>query len=79
MAPHDHTAMEDGYFRLLRNLTAERKLELAHRLIESSKRAKESKETISSFYGAFQSSKSADEIIEDIRDSRTFTRNRETL
>jgi len=79
MAPHDHTAIEEGYFRLLRNLTAEHKIELAHRLIESAKRARESKDTIASFYGAFQSPKSADEIIEEIREARTFTRDREAL
>lgn len=68
----------DGYLMLLENLSPNDKLDLISRLTTSVKSDIASKK--SSFpeaFGAFQSDKTADQIINEIRSSRTFTRQAE--
>jgi hypothetical protein len=65
----------EGYLQLLENLSPGSKLDLISRLTSSVKSDLADKQ--SSFqkaFGAFESQKSADEIIRELRGSRTFTR-----
>jgi hypothetical protein len=65
----------DNYLGLLNNLSPDRKLELISRLSQSLKSQEKRKEkSIGELFGAFKSDKSAEKIIEEIRQSRTFTR-----
>lgn len=69
-----------GYLSLLESLSPDGKLEIIARLSDSLKTSKQPKErSLKSLYGAFKSSKSADKIVEEIRSSRTFKRNIESL
>ncbi len=70
-----NTTIIEGYIGLLDNLSPSSKLDLISRLSASVKSDLTDKQ--SSFqraFGAFETDKSADEIIEEIRSSRTFTR-----
>ncbi len=70
----------DSYIGLLNNLSPDSKLELISRLSQSLKSQKKLKEKpIQELFGAFKSEKSAETIIEEIRQSRTFTRQIEEL
>lgn len=63
----------EGYFKMLENLSPSNKLDLIFKLAESIKT--DSTDRKSSFYKAFsawESDKSADEIIVEIKESRTF-------
>ena len=63
----------ETYYKLLKNLNADSKLELIVRLSDSMKTTKKPKnDSLKSLYGAFVSKQSADEIINDIKQSRTF-------
>lgn len=65
----------DGYLHLLANLPTTSKLDVIARLSASIKQDITSRE--SSFrqaFGAFESEQSAEDIIADLRASRTFTR-----
>ncbi|HEY0771729.1 MAG TPA: hypothetical protein VGD31_15490 [Sphingobacteriaceae bacterium] len=65
----------DAYFRLLENLSPGNKLELITKLSESLKGPQKStEESIAHLYGSFKSSKTAEEIINDLNSSRNFTR-----
>jgi len=70
------TITVDNYFGLLRNLSKETKLKLIAKLsnsiIEDS--ASENVNVVDNFFGTFKSDKSAEEIIKEIRESRTFNR-----
>lgn len=68
-----NTSLIDGYLRLLYNLSPSDKLDLISKLTLSVKKDLDDKRK--SFYkafGAWESKQSADEIINDIRNSRTF-------
>lgn len=70
-----NTKIVDGYIVLLNNLNANNKLDLIAKLSASVKADLTAKE--SSFkksFGAFESPKTADEIIEEIRSSRVSNR-----
>ncbi len=70
-----NTTLIEGYLRLLDNLSTNNKLELISRLTLSVKT--ENTERNKLFYeafGAWESAQTADEIIYDIRNSRTFNR-----
>ena len=70
-----NTTLIDGYLQMLDNLSASNKLDLISKLTASVK--SDITNRTSSFkeaFGAFESEKSADEIINEIRNSRTFTR-----
>lgn len=66
-----NTVVIDGYVGLLNNLSPSNKLDLISRLTDSVKTdLKEKKSSFKRSFGAFESSKSAEEIIEEIRGSR---------
>lgn len=70
----------ESYFGLLKNLSADSKLELIAKLSNSMKTTKPLKEVdLKSLYGAFVSDKSADELIDEIKQARTFNRKRAEL
>lgn len=75
--------MENFYWEQLQNLSTDIKLRLIARLSESivnQSEARNNNNTADRFYGAWADDKSAEEIIQEIHDSRTFqTRNIETL
>ncbi len=63
----------ENYFGLLKNLSADNKLELIAKLSNSMKTTKRSKDnSLKSLYGAFVSKQSADELIKEIKQARTF-------
>lgn len=67
----------ETYFGLLKNLSADSKLELIAKLSNSMKTTKRTKDdSLKSLYGAFISKQSADEIINDLKQARTFNRKR---
>ena len=69
------TTIVDGYLQMLENLSPGNKLDLISKLTHSIKSDITNKQ--SSFkeaFGAFDSEKSAEEIISEIRNSRVFTR-----
>jgi hypothetical protein len=75
-----NTTLIEGYLQLLDKLSPSSKLDLISRLTASIKADLADKQ--SSFqkaFGAFESDKSADEMITDIRNSRTFTRQIESF
>ncbi len=70
----------EGYLRLLDNLSPSNKLDLISKLTTSVKSdITNKKSTFKKAFGAFQSKKSADQIINEIRSSRTFTRQIEDI
>jgi predicted metal-binding transcription factor (methanogenesis marker protein 9) len=70
----------DSYMGLLKNLSPESKLELISKLKDSLKRSpKKTKKSVSDLYGSFVSKKSAEEIIAELKQSRTFKRKIEEL
>jgi tRNA A-37 threonylcarbamoyl transferase component Bud32 len=70
----------DSYLGLLDHLSPDSKLELISRLSQSLKSQKKSEEkSVQELFGAFESEKSAEAIIEEIRQARTFTRQIEEL
>ncbi len=71
-----NTTLVNSYFELFRRLSSRGKEELISKLTKSMKFEKsEQSESFFSTFGAFQDEKSADEIIRDIKESRTFIRN----
>jgi hypothetical protein len=75
-----NTTIIDGYLGLLSSLSPTNKLDLISKLTNLVKTDLSSKK--SSFkdsFGAFESSKSAEEIIEEIRGSRVFNRQIESF
>jgi hypothetical protein len=73
--------MVDDYYGLLRNLSKETKLKLIEKLSNSitENTVSENDNFIDKFYGAFKSDKSAEEIIKEIRESRSFNRTIESF
>ncbi len=68
------------YYELIMQLSSDERTELITRLKKKRAVKKISKQkTIHDFYGAFKSTKSADELIDDIHQSRTFNRKRVKL
>jgi len=74
------TILMDSYFGLLSSLSRENKIRLIARLSNSIVDEPEVNENVvDKFFGAFKSSKSADEILKEIKESRTFDRVIETF
>lgn len=75
------TNLIDSYFTLLKNLSADNKLELISRLSESMKttQGKEKEISQNSLYGSWESEQSAEELIAELKASRNFTRKRAEL
>jgi hypothetical protein len=70
----------DGYFRLLDNLSPDSKLDLISKLTLSIKsNFADKKNTMRKSFGAFKSTQTAEELIKEIRSSRTFTREIESF
>ena len=70
----------DGYIGLLDNLSPSNKLDLIAQLTASVKTdLADKKPLFKKSFGALESSKSAEEIIAEIRDNRTFNRQIEPL
>jgi hypothetical protein len=68
----------DSYLGLLKSLSPESKLELISKLSDSLKGGKRPPDkSLSDLYGSFISSKSADEIIEELKTARNFNRKTE--
>jgi predicted metal-binding transcription factor (methanogenesis marker protein 9) len=69
------TILIDNYFGLLSSLSRENKIKLIAKLSNSIvDEVPEKENVVDRFFGAFKSDKSAEEIINDIRESRTFNR-----
>lgn len=70
-----NSTLIDGYLKLLDNLSLGNKLDLISKLILSAKTdITPRKKSFYKAYGAWVSKKTADEIIRDIRESRTYNR-----
>jgi hypothetical protein len=75
MKSTDNTIMIENYYGLLRSLSKENKLKLIAKLSNSMiEEVVEDETLIDRFFGAFKSDKSAEDIIQEIRASRTFNR-----
>lgn len=78
--PENNTTIVDGYIGLLDNLSPGNKLDLISKLTASVKTdLTKKKSSFKKAFGAFDSKKTAEEIIEDIRSSRVFNRKTETF
>lgn len=70
-----NTTLIDGYLQMLDNLSPSNKLDLISKLTLSVKTdITKKKRAFYKAFGAWESNQTADQIIGDIRDSRTFTR-----
>ena len=75
-----NTTIVDGYVGLLNNLSTNNKLDLISKLTDSVKTdLTNKKSSFKKAFGAFDSKKSAEEIIEEIRNSRISTRQIESF
>lgn len=67
----------EAYYKLLKNLSPDSKLELIAKLSKSMKSQKAHKaDSVKSLYGAFMSKQTASELIDEIRSARNFNRKR---
>jgi len=70
-----NTVLIDNYYGLLSSLSKENKIKLIAKLSDSIiEETTENENLVDKFFGAFESEKSAEELIKEIRDSRTFSR-----
>jgi hypothetical protein len=70
----------NNYLGLLKSLPPDSKLEIISKLSDSLRSTKQSKgKSLRSLYGAFESEKSADQMIREIKEARTFNRKIEPL
>jgi hypothetical protein len=75
-----NTTIVDGYVGLLDNLSASNKLDLISKLTASVKTdLKSKKSSFKKAFGAFDSKKTAEQIIDEIRSSRVFSRKIESF
>ncbi len=75
-----NTTIVDGYVELLDNLSTSNKLDLISKLTASVKTdMARKKSSFKKAFGAFDSKKTAEEIIEEIRNSRVTTRQIESF
>lgn len=75
-----NTTIVDGYIGLLDNLSTSDKLDLISKLTDSVKTdLTKKKSSFKKAFGAFDSKKSAEEIIDEIRNSRVSTRQIESF
>ncbi len=75
-----NTTIIEGYVGLLSNLSTDNKLDLISKLTASVKSdLTEKKSLFKNAFGAFDSKKSAEEIIKEIRNSRVSTRQIESF
>lgn len=70
----------NGYVKLLENLSQDSKLELIEKLTDSLNLELNNKENLlKEAYGAFESDKTAEEMIDELRNSRHFNRQLESF
>lgn len=71
----------DSYYMMLKGLSQNNKLELIARLSESMKTVKKNKVDMSweDLFGAWELDQPTDEFLEDLKQSRNFSRNREEI
>lgn len=75
-----NTTIVDGYVGLLDNLSTSNKLDLISKLTASVKTdLTNKKSSFKKAFGAFDTKKNASAMIEEIRNSRTFTRQIESF
>lgn len=75
-----NTTIVDGYVELLDNLSTNNKLDLISKLTTSVKTdLANKKSSFKKAFGAFDSKKTAEEIINEIRNSRVFNRQIESF
>ena len=75
-----HISLADYYFGFLKDLNPDSKLDLISKLSQSLKNVDKAAEvSLQSLFGAYKSEETADEIIEELRASRVFNHNIETL
>jgi len=75
-----NTIIVDGYVGLLDNLSTNDKLDLISKLTDSVKSdLTNKKSSFKKSFGAFESKKTAEDIIEEIRNSRVSTRQIESF
>lgn len=75
-----HISLADYYFGFLKNLNSDSKLDLISKLSQSLKETETTpKMSLESLFGAYKSDETAEEIIAELRASRVFNRNTETL
>ena len=76
-----NTALIDSYYNLLKNLSPDNKLELIARLARSMQTTsnRENEIPLESLYGSWQSEQTSDELIDELKSVRNFTRSREEL
>ncbi|MEO8209722.1 MAG: hypothetical protein ABI840_04110 [bacterium] len=74
-----NTKIPDIYFFFLRYLSKENKLNLIEKLTHSVKVDETKSKPLEYFYGIWESENSAEEIINEIRSSRKFSRTIEGL
>lgn len=73
-------SLADYYFGFLKNLNSDSKLDLISKLSQSLKETEKKPDfSLQSLFGAYQSDETAEEIIAEIRASRVFNRNTESL
>jgi hypothetical protein len=78
--PSQYNSVADYYFGFLKNLNPDSKLDLISKLSQSLKEDKRTSDaTLQSLFGAYKSEETAEEIIADIRSSKVFNRNIESL
>jgi hypothetical protein len=76
----NNISIADYYFELLRNLSSDSKLDLISKLSQSLKKSKKEKNiSLEDLYGSYKSNETAEEIIAELRASRTFNRKIENL
>jgi len=74
-----NSILVNNYVALLQNMSQDHKLELIAKLAQSLKTEKEEGMSMKELFGAFQSEQTADQLIEEIRQSRVFNREIEAL
>ena len=83
MSTSSNAIVVSSYLGLLHRLNRETKIDivakLASDIARESAETKTKKDVVNRFFGAFQSDKSAEEMIDEIRSSRQFNRVFETL
>jgi len=77
---NQNISIADYYFGFLNNLNSNSKLDLISKLSQSLKESDRNQEaSLQSLFGAYKSNETAEEIIAEIRESRVFNRNTESL
>ncbi|CAN5619656.1 hypothetical protein BH11BAC3_BH11BAC3_01740 [soil metagenome] len=77
---NQNISIADYYFDFLKNLNSNSKLDLISKLSQSLKESDKNQEaSLQSLFGAYKSVETAEEIIAEIRESRVFNRNTESL